>query len=145
MLTEEGPQFDIDNVTENDEVLRLDDGGRLTDFVLEEGIQLHKERISGGVEPKVLSGTIVKKNLDNFQKEFIMRQLNNDTLDIVDNMDQSIRSISFGKARVRQGYSEFEFRGIKSESVAIQMKDGSTRVIDPVPRKFGIYAKKPSE
>jgi hypothetical protein len=143
-LEEKGPQFSIDNVTGTNEILRLDSGKSLTDYVLKEGIKIYKKRISLGPEPEVLAGTIIRKNSDNFQKEFIVRFLNDRDITREDNMQQSIKNISFGKSRSKLGYSEFEFSTkIRREPVAIKMKDGSVQVIDDVPAKFGIYARKP--
>ncbi|ABC31106.1 conserved hypothetical protein [Hahella chejuensis KCTC 2396] len=140
-----GPEFVIENITDDEKVIRLKDSESITDFFLELGIDKYKSIMGVDVDPPNMNGSLMSKNSDNFKREYIAIKLNNSEgfLDEGEAMREAIKKMSFGRARERLGYSEFDFEVFKKEDVYIKMKDGSVEVVEDVPSKFRIISKKP--
>ncbi|WLQ17247.1 hypothetical protein O5O45_15100 [Hahella aquimaris] len=140
-----GPEFVIENITDDEKVIRLKDGESITDFFLELGIDKYKSVMGVDVDPPNMNGSLMSKNSDNFKREYIAIKLNHNEgfLDEGEAMREAIKKMSFGRARDKLGYSEFDFEVFKKEDVYIKMKDGSVEIVEDVPSKFRIISKKP--
>jgi len=84
--------------------LRLENGS-FTEYALKESISLFEKRYG---ELKELHGTLILKNLANFQREFSIRR--KQEMDNEPAAQQAIRAIPFGAERIKLGYTTFEIK-----------------------------------
>jgi hypothetical protein len=112
--------------------LKLKDGS-LTEYALRESLKLYEARYG---ELKELHGSLAAENLANFQREFAIRR--KQEMDVQPAAEQAIREISFGKARIKVGYTIFE---VSPDSFGIKQIAG----VGPfhVPSRVSVVAKKP--
>ena len=105
-------------------------GFSMTNEVLQRSVKQYEE--SNGAPPVFLNGTIIKKNLQNFQKEFVnLRALKTESSD-VDIANEAVIKISFGAERTKIGYSDInvelkrfgnvDIDGVAHENVPISVK-----------------------
>lgn len=129
--------FFIDNRA-NSGILMKPQGFSLTSEILERSIaEYTRDR---GVPPTSLDGTIIRKNLENFQKEFDAIRQRQQEPDDDSAYQEAIRKISFGRERENLGYSEFDINVSKHGYATV---DGIT--LKDVPVSVSITAKKPQD
>lgn len=91
-----------------------------------------------GAPPEYLNGTIIKKNLSNFQKEYVMlRDQEGGSLSQKELSEKAIKNISFGKERVKPGYDDISVDVVKKGDVDV---DG--KIESDVPTSVKITARK---
>ncbi|WP_141215695.1 RHS repeat-associated core domain-containing protein, partial [Hahella sp. CCB-MM4] len=131
----ESLQFYINNRFNRGIVLK-GEGFTTTNEILTRSIDIYTDTY--GKPPKSLDGTIIKKNLQNFQKEYhAAREIANNEIQDSELYTDAIKKISFGRERVNLGYDDFEVTAWDKKDVII---DGE--VFKDVPTKVKITAKK---
>ncbi|WP_284284853.1 RHS repeat domain-containing protein, partial [Marinibactrum halimedae] len=112
------------------------DGFGLTSEILSQSIDIYTKE--HGMPPNSLDGSIIRKNLQNFQKEFnkIRNSSKKGTPESQMHVD-AIKEISFGRERVKLGYDDIEVKAWGNEDVNIDGKK-----VRNVPTKVKITAKK---
>ncbi len=108
----------------------------LTDEVLRRSVEKYQE--NNGMPPTFLNGTIIKKNLENFQKEFLKAKGANSELSDAEIANMAVKKISFGASREKIGYSDINVEIRKYGSAEINGK-----VYEQIPKAVKITAKKP--
>ena len=132
---EEGSlEFYINNQF-NDNVLMKPEGFGLTGEVLSKSIDLYAG--DHGAPPTYLNGVIIKKNLSNFQKEYNDIRLGSEGVTEDEVAVKAIKNISFGKERVKLGYSDIQVTAAGKKDVLV---DGE--ILRDVPTKVQIKAKR---
>jgi len=126
--------FFINNNFNPGYVLKGKDFG-LTNEVLRRSIDLYAN--DHGCPPESLNGNIIKKNLANFQREFISARESDPTATSEVAADKAIRNISFGREREKVGYGDMTVAVRKYGSVEIDGKN-----FDDVPTSVNIVARK---
>jgi hypothetical protein len=128
--------FFINNNFNPGYVLKGKDFG-LTNEALQRSIDLFTS--DHGSAPDYLNGHIIKKNLLNFQTEYVQLRDKNGGSDSAEIADEAIKKISFGREREKVGYGDMQVDVKKFGSVEI---DG--KVHEHVPTSVSIIAKKDS-
>ncbi|WP_445765974.1 hypothetical protein [Rheinheimera sp.] len=111
-------------------------GFSITNEVLKRSVKLFEDKT--GTPPVFMNGTIIKKNLQNFQKEFVNLRNQNPKTSDADIANQAVRKISFGAERIKIGYSDITTDIKRSGGVDV---DGVTH--KNVPTSIKITARKP--
>ena len=110
-------------------------GFSLTNEVLRRSIALYAD--DHGAAPESLNGNIIKKNLANFQREYVLAREGNPTAAPEIAADKAIRNISFGREREKVGYGEMTVTVRKYGLVEIDGKNFAD-----VPTSVNIVARK---
>lgn len=131
---EKAMSFFINNNFNQGYVLKGKNFG-LTNEVLQRSIDLYAE--DHGAPPEYLNGNIIKKNLSNFQREYVLIRDNDSALSTENVADTAIKKISFGREREKVGYSDMSVNIRKYGSVEI---DG--KAYNDVPTSVSIVAKR---
>ncbi len=134
-VDEKAMSFFINNNFNHGYVLKGRNFG-LTNEVLQRSIDLYSE--DHGAPPEFLNGNIIKKNLANFQREYILVRNNEPVASAENAADAAIRRISFGREREKVGYGDMSVNIRKYGSVEI---DG--KIYNDVPTSVSIVAKRP--
>ncbi|WP_226667018.1 hypothetical protein [Microbulbifer aggregans] len=117
-------------------VLLKGDGFGLANEIISKSIDIYTK--CHGYPPKFLDGAIIKKNLQNFQKEFSEIRASGSVAGGEANMhSEAIKRISFGRERVKLGYDDIEVTAWGNQNVEV---DGE--VLLDVPTKVKITANK---
>ncbi|WP_372626924.1 hypothetical protein [Arsukibacterium sp.] len=128
-------EFYINNNFNRGYVLK-GNGFSLTDEVLQRSVKKYKE--NNGMQPEFLNGTIIKKNLANFQTEFSKEKGANSELSDAKVANMAVKKISFGASREKMGYSDINVEIRQYGSAII---DG--KIYEHIPTSVKITAKKP--
>lgn len=131
---ENAMSFFINNNFNPGYVLKGKDFG-LTNEVLHRSIDLYAD--DHGAPPESLNGNIIKKNLANFQHEYVLVRESDPTATPESAADRAIRNISFGREREKVGYGDMTVTIRKFGSVEINGKN-----FDDVPTSVNIMARK---
>ena len=133
-VEEDSLEFYINNQF-NDNVLMKPEGFGLTGEVLSKSIDLYAG--DHGAPPTYLNGVIIKKNLSNFQKEYNDIRLGSEGVTEDEVAVKALKNISFGKERVKLGYSDIQVTAAGKKDVLV---DGE--ILRDVPTKVQIKAKR---
>lgn len=119
----------------NDGILMKAQGFGITNEILKRSIQIFAD--DHGAPPEFLNGTIVKKNLANFQKEYAKLKAASPQVSDDEAAVQAIKDISFGRERMKLGYSDIKVDASGKTNVIV---DGQE--LNDVPTRVKITAKR---